>query len=262
VTLARVTTPTDARSRALEELLAPVLAAVAEHRPEEDTALIRRAADTAIAAHEGQFRRSGEPYITHPMAVATIVAGLGLDAPTIAAALLHDAVEDTGVTLSALESEFGPVVARVVDGVTKLDRLQFDSKEAQQAATIRKMLVAMASDWRVLLIKLAETLRVDLGELSGNQERQLELGLREALSDPLLGAEAVPEAEIAAMAAASPNAARGVLALYRAWRVADHQEAGGRRTAVRRGHLFVECVPLSDRRGAGSHLRLRLGHRS
>src|ERR1700691_4935724 len=157
VTLARVS-PTDARSRALEELLHPILGAVAEHRPDEDTVLIRRAAEAAIAAHEGQFRRSGEPYITHPIAVATIVAGLGLDAPTIAAALLHDAVEDTGITLDAIESEFGPVVALVVDGVTKLDRLQFDSKEAQQAATIRKMLIAMASDWRVLLIKLADRL--------------------------------------------------------------------------------------------------------
>src|ERR1700728_2027750 len=158
VTLARVSPPPDARSRALEELLHPILGAVAQHRPDEDTVLIRRAAEAAIAAHEGQFRRSGEPYITHPIAVATIVAGLGLDAPTIAAALLHDAVEDTGITLAAIESEFGPVVALVVDGVTKLDRLQFDSKEAQQAATIRKMLVAMANDWRVLLIKLADRL--------------------------------------------------------------------------------------------------------
>jgi len=158
VTLARVSPTPDAPSSALEELLTPILRAVADHRPDEDTTLIRRAGETAIAAHEGQFRRSGEPYITHPVAVATIVAGLGLDAPTVAAALLHDAVEDTGLTLDSIASEFGPVVARVVDGVTKLDRLQFDSKEAQQAATIRKMLVAMASDWRVLLIKLADRL--------------------------------------------------------------------------------------------------------
>src|SRR6202034_2377392 len=88
----------------------------------------------------------------------TIVAQLGLDAPTVAAALLHDAVEDTHVTLDVILERFGPTVARVVDGVTKLDRLQFDSKEAQQAATIRKMLVAMANDWRVLLIKLADRL--------------------------------------------------------------------------------------------------------
>jgi GTP pyrophosphokinase len=92
------------------------------------------------------------------VAVAAIVAELGLDAQSLAAALLHDAVEDTGLTLEAIERELGPTVANVVDGVTKLDRLQFDSKEQQQAATIRKMLLAMASDWRVLLIKLADRL--------------------------------------------------------------------------------------------------------
>ncbi len=144
--------------RARGELLAPLLAEFARHRPEDDTALIVEAGCTAQKAHDGQFRRSGEPYITHPVAVATIVAELGLDAQTVAAALLHDAVEDTGLTLDAIESTFGEGVARVVDGVTKLDRLQFNSKEAQQAATIRKMLVAMANDWRVLLIKLADRL--------------------------------------------------------------------------------------------------------
>ena len=120
--------------------------------------MIVEAGQTAQRAHEGQFRRSGEPYFTHPVAVATIVAELGLDAQTVAAALLHDAVEDTRLTLELIEKRFGEGVARVVDGVTKLDRLQFDSKEAQQAATIRKMLVAMADDWRVLLIKLADRL--------------------------------------------------------------------------------------------------------
>ena len=144
------------------ELLAPLLSEFARHRPDEDisaeVAMIVQAGQTAQRAHEGQFRRSGEPYITHPVAVATIVAELGLDAQTVAAALLHDAVEDTGLTLELIEQLFGEGVARVVDGVTKLDRLQFDSKEAQQAATIRKMLVAMADDWRVLLIKLADRL--------------------------------------------------------------------------------------------------------
>jgi GTP diphosphokinase / guanosine-3',5'-bis(diphosphate) 3'-diphosphatase len=158
VTLTRVTPATDEGERAFGDMLAPVLAEFARHRPEEDTSLIVAAGRTALSAHDGQFRRSGEPYITHPIAVATIVAELGLDAQTIAAALLHDAVEDTGLTLEAISESFGPGVAKVVDGVTKLDRLQFDSKEAQQAATIRKMLVAMADDWRVLLIKLADRL--------------------------------------------------------------------------------------------------------
>jgi len=143
------------------DLLAPLLAVYRKNRPEDPSEgedLIVRAGWAALAAHEGQFRRSGEPYITHPVAVAAIVAELGLDAQTISAALLHDAVEDTGLALESIRSTFGDGVARVVDGVTKLDRLRFDSKEAQQAATIRKMLVAMVDDWRVLLIKLADRL--------------------------------------------------------------------------------------------------------
>jgi GTP diphosphokinase / guanosine-3',5'-bis(diphosphate) 3'-diphosphatase len=158
VTLTRVTPAAEDGERAFRDMLAPLLAEFAQHRPADDTATIVAAGRTALSAHDGQFRRSGEPYITHPIAVATIVAELGLDAQTVAAALLHDAVEDTGLTLEDITEAFGPGVARVVDGVTKLDRLQFDSKEAQQAATIRKMLVAMADDWRVLLIKLADRL--------------------------------------------------------------------------------------------------------
>jgi GTP pyrophosphokinase len=140
------------------ELLAPVLASFLRRHPGDDTSMIVRAAETATLAHAGQLRRSGEPYITHPIAVAGIVADLGLDSQTVAAALLHDAVEDTGVTTEVIDRDFGPAVALIVEGVTKLDRLQFDSKEAQQAATVRKMLVAMADDWRVLIIKLADRL--------------------------------------------------------------------------------------------------------
>jgi GTP diphosphokinase / guanosine-3',5'-bis(diphosphate) 3'-diphosphatase len=140
------------------EELSPVLTAYRQRHPKASTELIRRAYDVAVEAHEGQQRRSGEPYVLHPVAVARIVASLGLDDTTIAAALLHDAVEDTGVTLADLESSFGSEVAAIVDGVTKLDRVRFDSKEAQQAATVRKMLVAMAKDLRVLIIKLADRL--------------------------------------------------------------------------------------------------------
>jgi GTP pyrophosphokinase len=157
VTLARVSND-EPGSDALGDMLEPVLRQFTLRHPDERIEGIVAAAKMAALAHAGQYRRSGEPYVTHPIAVAAIVAGLGLDADTVAAALLHDAVEDTGITLEDVEGSFGPVVARVVDGVTKLDRLQFDSKEAQQAATIRKMLVAMASDWRVLLIKLADRL--------------------------------------------------------------------------------------------------------
>jgi hypothetical protein len=139
-------------------LVVPVVEAFLRRHPGADTSMIVRAAESATTAHAGQLRRSGEPYITHPIAVAGIVADLGLDAQTVAAALLHDAVEDTGVTADMIEGNFGSAVAAIVDGVTKLDRLQFDSKEAQQAATVRKMLVAMANDWRVLIIKLADRL--------------------------------------------------------------------------------------------------------
>jgi GTP pyrophosphokinase len=139
-------------------LVVPVVEAFLRRHPGAETSMIVRAAETATTAHAGQLRQSGEPYITHPIAVAGIVAELGLDAQTVAAALLHDAVEDTGVTAEVIERDFGSAVAGIVDGVTKLDRLQFDSKEAQQAATVRKMLVAMANDWRVLIIKLADRL--------------------------------------------------------------------------------------------------------
>jgi (p)ppGpp synthase/HD superfamily hydrolase len=140
------------------ELLVPVIAAYLRRHPGDDISLIVRAAEMATVAHAGQTRRSGEAYVTHPIAVAGIVSDLGLDAQTVAAALLHDAVEDTGITTEVIERDFGPSVALIVEGVTKLDRLQFDSKEAQQAATVRKMLVAMANDWRVLIIKLADRL--------------------------------------------------------------------------------------------------------
>ncbi len=126
--------------------------------PKADTSLITRAYAVAAAAHEGQLRRSGDPYIQHPVAVASILADLGLDDVTLAAALLHDAVEDTAVSLDDIVRDFGAEVAAIVDGVTKLDRVSFDSKEAQQAASMRKMLVAMAKDIRVLLIKLADRL--------------------------------------------------------------------------------------------------------
>jgi GTP pyrophosphokinase len=120
--------------------------------------LINDAYGTALLAHQGQRRKSGESYIIHPVAVASVVAEMGLDDVSIAAALLHDAVEDTGIELIEIRNKFGADVAAIVDGVTKLDRVSFATKEAQQAATLRKMLLAMARDMRVLLIKLADRL--------------------------------------------------------------------------------------------------------
>jgi GTP diphosphokinase / guanosine-3',5'-bis(diphosphate) 3'-diphosphatase len=138
--------------------VAPLLSAYRSRHPKAPTGLITRAYLTASDAHRGQSRRSGEPYIQHPLAVARIIADLGLDDVTIAAALLHDAVEDTGVGIEELADDFGHDVTAIVDGVTKLDRIKFDTKEAQQAASMRKMLVAMAKDLRVLIIKLSDRL--------------------------------------------------------------------------------------------------------
>ncbi|HYD10188.1 MAG TPA: bifunctional (p)ppGpp synthetase/guanosine-3',5'-bis(diphosphate) 3'-pyrophosphohydrolase [Acidimicrobiales bacterium] len=146
------------RSPPPAEEVAPLLNVFRGRHPKSSTALISRAYATAANAHAGQLRNSGEPYIEHPLAVATIVAELGLDDVSVAAALLHDAVEDTAVSLQEINDVFGPEVGAIVDGVTKLDRIRFDSREEQQAASMRKMLVAMAKDLRVLIIKLADRL--------------------------------------------------------------------------------------------------------
>ena len=140
------------------EELAPLLTAFRKRHPKATVSMVNRAYEVARVAHTHQMRSSGEAYINHPIAVARIVADIGLDEISLAAALLHDAVEDTEITLEDVRREFGEEVATLVDGVTKLERLQFDSREAQQAATMRKMLVAMARDMRVLVIKLADRL--------------------------------------------------------------------------------------------------------
>ncbi|MBD8012517.1 MULTISPECIES: bifunctional (p)ppGpp synthetase/guanosine-3',5'-bis(diphosphate) 3'-pyrophosphohydrolase [Microbacterium] len=129
---------------------------VRANHPRGDLPIIERAYRVAREKHEGQFRQSGEPYITHPLAVAQILAELGLGPRAIAAALLHDTVEDTGYALTELTAEFGDEVAMLVDGVTKLDKVKYG--ESAQAETVRKMIVAMSKDIRVLLIKLADRL--------------------------------------------------------------------------------------------------------
>ncbi|MGA9278463.1 RelA/SpoT family protein [Ilumatobacter sp.] len=138
--------------------LAPLLNAYRRRHPKASISEINRAYRVASEAHRSQMRKSGESYINHPLAVAQIVAEIGLDQVSVAAALLHDAVEDTEITVEDVEREFGSTVAEIVDGVTKLERIRFDSREDQQAATMRKMLVAMAKDLRVLVIKLADRL--------------------------------------------------------------------------------------------------------
>ena len=141
-----------------EELLEELLAELATYSGDGDQELVRRAFRFAAAAHDGQQRRSGEPFITHPTGVAKICARLRLDEQTIAAALLHDVVEDTDTDLGAVREEFGDEVAQLVDGVTKLTRVQFQSREQAEAENYRKMVVAMAEDVRVILVKLADRL--------------------------------------------------------------------------------------------------------
>jgi len=136
--------------------VAHLMRVVRTNHPKSDLAVIERAYEVASEAHKGQKRQSGEPYITHPVAVALILADLGLGPRAIAAALLHDTVEDTGYPLEELRGEFGDEVAMLVDGVTKLDRVKYG--ESAQAETVRKMIVAMSKDIRVLLIKLADRL--------------------------------------------------------------------------------------------------------
>ncbi|HEX6055389.1 MAG TPA: HD domain-containing protein, partial [Intrasporangium sp.] len=134
-------------------VLEPLLTAVRQNHPKADPSVIERAYAVAERAHEGQMRKSGDAYITHPLAVTQILAELGMTPPTLAAALLHDTVEDTSYGLDELRRDFGDEIAMLVDGVTKLDKVTYG--EAAQAETVRKMVIAMARDIRVLVIKLA-----------------------------------------------------------------------------------------------------------
>ncbi|MCH9719718.1 MAG: bifunctional (p)ppGpp synthetase/guanosine-3',5'-bis(diphosphate) 3'-pyrophosphohydrolase [Actinomycetia bacterium] len=136
--------------------LDPLLRTLRQYHPRNDTRIIEQAYETAALLHRNQKRRSGEPYITHPLAVATILAELGMTSSTLVAALLHDTVEDTGYSLEALTEDFGDEIAALVDGVTKLDKVQYGSSSG--AETVRKMVVAMAQDIRVIVIKLADRL--------------------------------------------------------------------------------------------------------
>ena len=143
-------------STAIPPALGPLVAILRAVHPKADLQILQRAYEVAEERHRGQLRKSGDPYITHPLAVSRILAELGMDVTTLVASLLHDTVEDTGYTTQEIGVEFGAEVAHLVDGVTKLDRVHYG--DAAQAETIRKMIVAMARDPRVLVIKLADRL--------------------------------------------------------------------------------------------------------
>jgi GTP pyrophosphokinase len=158
--------------------LEPLLRTLRQYHPKSDTKVIERAYETAAYLHRDQRRRSGEAYITHPLAVATILADLGMSASTLAAALLHDTVEDTGYSIDALREDFGDEIAQLVDGVTKLDRVKYG--ESSAAETVRKMVVAMARDIRVLVIKLADRLH-NMRTLRWMSEEKQQVKARETL---------------------------------------------------------------------------------
>ena len=144
------------RGATVNAVLEPLIKTVRSTHPKADVRLIERAYDVAAHWHQDQKRKSGDPYITHPLAVATILAELGMNTETICAALLHDTVEDTPYTLTELRGQFGEDIAALVDGVTKLDKVKYG--ESAEAETVRKMVVAMSRDIRVLVIKLADRL--------------------------------------------------------------------------------------------------------
>ncbi len=189
----------------LDELLADVIA----YRAGADTELVARAFAFAAEHHDGQQRRSGEDFIVHPFGVAKICAAeLHLDEATIAAALLHDVVEDTDATTEDVQSEFGDEIAQLVEGVTKLTRVQFASREQAEAENYRKLVLAMARDPRVILIKLADRL---------HNLRTIEyLGQAEAAAEVPRGARGVrtarppprhPHAQVGARGPRLPDAA-------------------------------------------------------
>jgi len=141
-----------------QDLVDELLAEVQGYKPDADRDLLTRAFDFAARAHDGQLRRSGQEFIYHPWGAAKILAGLRLDEATLAAALLHDTVEDTGIEIDDVRAEFGDEIAKLVEGVTKLTRVQFQSREHAEAENYRKLVLAMAEDLRVILIKLADRL--------------------------------------------------------------------------------------------------------
>src|SRR5438552_5129190 len=136
-----------------------LLKTVAANRPTDDLEIIRKAYDNSLKHHTGQTRASGQPYLVHPLEVAQVLAEMKLDSGAIAAGLLHDAIEDTEATREDIKREFGEQVANIVEGVTKIDKIDVaTSKEERQAENVRKMILAMVDDIRVVLIKLADRL--------------------------------------------------------------------------------------------------------
>ena len=157
-TQAQLPAPEGAGQAAVSFHVSDLLAVLETYLGREEIAMIYRAYLFGAEAHEGQCRRSGEPYIYHPLEVARLLASLRLDATCLSAAILHDVIEDTGRRKDEIIAQFGPEAAELVDGVSKIGQIEFENKEEEQAENFRKMLLAMARDIRVVLIKLADRL--------------------------------------------------------------------------------------------------------
>src|ERR1700733_15116459 len=149
---------TSAQDPAIDARFEGLLRQVQANRSNDDVSLIRKAWEFCVQHHKGQMRASGAPYIIHPLEVAEVLAEMKMDSSAIAAGLLHDSVEDTPATSEEIEAGFGDQVAHIVEGVNKIDKIQFANREDRQAENVRKMLLAMVSDVRVVLIKLADRL--------------------------------------------------------------------------------------------------------
>ena len=235
-----------------QELVDELIEAVEQYKPELDRELVTRAFSFAASAHEGQQRRSGEEFINHPFGVAKILAELQLDEQTIAAALLHDVVEDTDQDLKAVKDEFGDEIAELVDGVTKLTRIQFQSREHAEAENYRKLIVAMAKDVRVILIKLADRLHnLRTIEYLGKQKQVQKA--REALEiyAPLahrLGIHALKwELEDLAFETLHPRKYAEIKTMV-AERRADREEHVREASMVLQGELDKAGIPRTDLR--------------
>ena len=226
-----------------------LLRTVKAYNAKADLKEIERAYRFAAEHHEGQKRLSGEDFVEHPLAVAQILADLGLDTTTLQAALLHDTVEDTEVSVGELDVEFGPEVSRIVDGLTKLDALSFRSREHEQAENVRKMIVAMAGDIRVLLIKLADRLHNmrTLSALPPDKQRRIATATLEIYA-PLahrLGVQQIKwELEDLSFKALHPGPYREIASLVEKRRSERQQYVEGvlqaARTRLREGGLKAE----------------------
>ena len=153
-----VTSKMERTSRALQLRFLELVEKVRQTRPASDIDVLRRSFEFAAEQHRAQLRQSGDPYLSHPLEVAHILADMKLDITTLCAALLHDVVEDTRISSARIVERFGPDIARLVEGVTKISRLDLLAPEARQAENVRKMLLAMVNDVRVVVVKLADRL--------------------------------------------------------------------------------------------------------